>query len=383
MKKKLLDRIKGISRPSEKTIIEFSRNPLNELKANYQYWSSIVRDVKEKNLYRTGFDFNKQLELGHRLYDEAMILTNSQINGINSSDVMGLINEQAKFGHKEYDGIYITALLNNSCLEEIIINQSGFSFLGFKLNKGRIKINRANHDFIGAYATGGIIENYGQIFSLYPQNIWNGSFGRFGSGAICTNHGEIKTIGDCAKGGIYRNYGDCFSDGIMGSNATEGIFLNYNSMKEMGYSAKGGFFYNAGFIHKMASYAQYGFFLNNGKILSYFGENTENGFYFNNGDVKKLGFNTSGGMYVNCGTVEFMGDYSKSDSIFIKKKGAKRNFYGAMRGITKIGKLRLLFNPKLNSHIKEIQKELNNQHLDIHYLKRLLMLAKENCDKNY
>ena len=67
MKKKLFDGLEGLSKPGEKAVIEFSRDPLNELKASYQYWTSLIRDVKERHMFSfADFYIDTKLDMGKR-----------------------------------------------------------------------------------------------------------------------------------------------------------------------------------------------------------------------------------------------------------------------------------------------------------------------------
>lgn len=234
----------------------------NELKESHDEWCNYAMEITEgKSIL---FHGNMSLTIAELLYDEALIAT----KGINatSSQAIGLIQDKHL---KCWEGIYLTALLNNRCLEELIVDIEGMSFLGYRLNKGKITINRNSGDYIGLCAEGraqmqnnaiirgsfgmsakgdAIFVNYGDVFSMGNYASEKSTFinkktclhlGSYGNGATYINEGDADTSGDSALDGFYLNWGRVYS---FGPRTLGGIYVDEGESKHIGYYAVKGKF---------------------------------------------------------------------------------------------------------------------------------------------
>ena len=167
--KRIFDDLKGIKKPEEKSNIEFSTNPINELKASFAQWESIVKENMIPGIFQhIKYKPLKQIiNWADQLYNEALLLANKRINGIKSEDIDRILveNNSINADCRQFLGLYLTALVNNSCIDELAFNlYIQVSFLGYRLNRGKITNKTEIMGFFnGAYATGGILENYSKI----------------------------------------------------------------------------------------------------------------------------------------------------------------------------------------------------------------------------
>lgn len=381
----LFDGLKGLKKPEEKSSIEFSSNPINELKASCSSWMSTLIALKDNfGLYLKYMQPEKMLNIGDYLYKESLLIATPRIKGITNKELTEILLCQDKYKKLDtaygYLGLYFTALLNNSCMEEITVDDSfsNLSFLGYKLSKGRLIIKADSEHFTGAYATGGLIENYKAIYHS-SIDAWGGSFARFAYGGRHINYGHATTIGDGAKGGIFENYFDgAFL--TIGNFAQDAMLFNYALAQDFANYAMNCFCYNSGTItSNFAKCAKSGFFINNGSTF-YFADGAFDGIFFNNSLAERFGSDTKGGIYLNCGRTNSMGKSAQA-GLFISKSNSRqlKMLKYARKNAVKINWLDLLFNPQLNWLIKQTRAEIN--HID--RVKDLLARIKDNCTERY
>ena len=146
-KKTFLSDLKGIQKSAEIETIKFSVNPLNELIASYNSWCNVAKGVV---ISIKGHDAQEILNIGDNLYQEAFKITNDKLKGISTKDVISLIKKRKSITLKIWSGLYLSALQNKQIFEELVIeNIRGLSFIGYRLDGGRIKIKSDCGDYIG------------------------------------------------------------------------------------------------------------------------------------------------------------------------------------------------------------------------------------------
>lgn len=231
----VLSSLKGISKPAYVSDIEFVNEPINYVKAGIELWYDICRNIISKDLIIIR-DFLPRAEI---IYGEALRLICNRMDGIRQEELFSCFNNRSA-KEKNFAGIFISALINKSCLDEVVFKDSGItSFQGYKLERGRISNQESAHTTdIGTCATGGLAENYKP----------SGLIGFKASGnVIMVNYYFSGDIAENSEGGIYINTRYCQN---FSRHADDGFFLNlgviskYDKGKEVpgefGTKAKGG-----------------------------------------------------------------------------------------------------------------------------------------------
>lgn len=240
---------------------------LNELEKSHNKWRNIAEEITGGKSIK--YHDNMSLTIAEVLYSEALAATRGL--KANSSKAMGLIQNM---GSKliGWQGIYLSALVNNECLEDLVVDVEGMSFIGYRLNKGRISINANSGDYIGLNAEGKAqMQNHAVI---------SGSFGMSARGNA-----------------TFVNYGYALS---MGNYASEkSNFINNNRCRHIGYKGGGAIYINNEDADTMGDSGIDGIYLNKGRVYS-LGPRTIGGLYINEGtgDVGHMGFQAIKGIFV-------------------------------------------------------------------------------------
>lgn len=220
---KFLQTLKGIAKPGNISSIEFVNNPVNYLIASYSSWKSTVDALAGAARINAFYGMDKK---AGQIYGQAEKLIVPKLKGINLEDILSLLKEDYN-PNRGWSGIYLTLLLNQGILDEVVIQKGcyGLSFVGYKLKRGKIRIHEQVFNYTGENATGGIIENYAKLQT---------SLGHYSSGGIFVNNGEAYCLGHSVTGGIYINNGiintsfgsDAKNSVIIHSGAAKGYVLN-------------------------------------------------------------------------------------------------------------------------------------------------------------
>ncbi len=231
--KSIIEELTGIQKPEEKAVIEIVSNPLNEVKASYDIWCNIAKKVMPSRPI-TELDSSQTISIADQLYDEALKLANDKMRGISGSEILSFFKRRGRLT-KEWSGLYLSAIMNKYYLDELVIDGiKGLAFIGYKLNHGHIRINSDTIDYIGAFASNGMIENYGHIKNWFAE---------YATGGIFVNDSLVgQEMGSNASGGVYVNNKDLMID--FGNNASGGIFINNGNSFQMGTESLGGLFVN-------------------------------------------------------------------------------------------------------------------------------------------
>ncbi len=375
----IIDDLKGINKPDEKAKIEFASNPLNELKASYSSWEGIISSsLKEQYVFPTRME--QLLQIAEMLYPEALKLTNHKIRGIKNEEVCGLLREHNQ--SLGYSGLFLTALLNNFCLDELVIDSiHNLSFIGYKLKRGKIIINADSYNFIGAFASGGVIENHGTINVGNAFDNLRGGFGRWASGGHFINKGTASNIGQHASGGLFENYS---TDGEMGTEVSSGKFINWRKLDNLGKMAINGQFYNYGEVSKyLGVYALDGLFVNNGKVILGIGEESRNGIFINNGETFRLGYASYDGLYLNLNEAKSIGQ-GAANGLFISRTRTEIRHPFESRSKIKVKWWQLFLNRGLRSMLRDLEDSiLFPEKLDYLQVQKIVNDIKKNCRLRY
>lgn len=240
-------------------IIEYIETS-GELKANYLEWYKSAQRITDNKSVK---EYGKiALNVAEPLFEEALWLTEGLKT--NSEQAMKLVKTAGKM--RGWQGLFLTALVNNDCLEELIVNKEGLSFIGYFLEKGKIRIKADSGDYTCFGAKSGVVVNEALLY---------GSFGSHARG-----------------NSLMINAGDAFE---VGSHSSEGsIFINNGRCVQLGYQGAARCYINNCIADVMSDYAINGYHLNNGAVHN-FANNTINGTFINKGIVEGwMGHNSKG-----------------------------------------------------------------------------------------
>ena len=208
----IIDSLKGIKAPEERAVVEFSRNPLNYFKSSYQAWNSMAGYLQKDVRKITGLN-NNELQVADNLYAEALRLIDNL--KIDTKDAVSLLRENLS-SSSFWGGLYLTALLNTGCLDELIIEEIyGLSFVGYKLKRGKIIINESVQFYTGEFANSCVIENNARLQT---------SMAHKATGGIFINNGHVLCLGHTVKGGVYINNGEIKNN--MAAFSSSSVFFN-------------------------------------------------------------------------------------------------------------------------------------------------------------
>lgn len=206
----VLSHLKGINKPEEKSEIEFVNNPYNYVNAAIESWYETCKPViPQKGL----FIIKRDLHITEKLYEEALMLVNKNMNGIETKQLFSCFDKYPLI-EKKFGNIFVSALINKGCIDEIVFENSGLDYLqGYHLERGHV-INKEKCFIsdIGTLANGGLIENY-YLCSLLGLNA-SGS-------VIIINYKFAINVAEEAKGGIHINlrhantFSRCTEDGFF------------------------------------------------------------------------------------------------------------------------------------------------------------------------
>ncbi len=232
------------------------RNKKTELQESYLEWRNFAEKLSKNPLMGEEYSIIP-LQVADELYCKAMILTQGiETDSCNAMDLA--LDDKLQM----WQGIYLTALLNNKCLEELIVDVSGISFIGYRLSRGKIRIKANCEKYTGSNATGGIMLNEAIIY---------GPFGENASGeSVLINDNNVLEMGSNANlNSLFVNNHRCIKLGFRG-NAK---YVNAGIVDEMSISAMGGFSLNTenGFLHNFANHTLEGIYVDNGIVEGHMG----------------------------------------------------------------------------------------------------------------
>ncbi len=194
--------------------------------------------------------------------------------------------------HKEYAGLFYTALLNTGKDERRLCvpkETPPLCFWGYKLQKGSIDLYANSLYYVGYKARGGEVTNYGNTL---------GEFCTGASGGEHTNRGKVKNdFASLVTGGSYINENDVQH---FGQSASGGTLVNENTCMHFAYSAYGNVLcVNRGSVQKtFATGGDGGTFSNEKDVLEHFGWQRRGGVCINRGSTKELAYDAIGGIYI-------------------------------------------------------------------------------------
>lgn len=245
---------------------------LRLLSNNYRKWNDIAKEATyERTVHYHG---NFSASIAEELYKFAMkITTEENLYDLDNQEIMKVVSETPA-NMREWAGIYLTALVNNACIDELEINIKGLSFIGYRLGRGLIRINADSSKYTGTFASNGIIENNAEI---------NGTLLEYATGGIGFNNNSVLSLANFASDVIAINNGKVSMH--MGYKSSGKLFVNNGMADNMGHSAfEDGLYLNNGHLVGLCNFGSGIIAVNDGTIFSFMGANALKGIYL----AKKL-----------------------------------------------------------------------------------------------
>lgn len=238
--------------------------------------------------------------------------------------------------HKEYAGLFYTALLNTGKEERKLIipkEVPPLCFWGYKLQKGYIDLYANSLYYVGYKAHGGSLNNYGMTL---------GEFCTLASGGEHINHGKVKHD--------------------FASLVTNGTYINKSDVQQFGQSASGGCLSNESMCMHFA-YGAYGNVLciNRGDVQKTFATGGDSGIYVNHKSVQEhLGWQRRGGICIDRGSSKDVA-CDASGGVYILYESPQRVAYQARKEVCIITKSEQLMKDKsLADLVKKTEQKPDN-----------------------
>jgi len=221
----------NLDRPEEQKKVEVNESVIDIVKSTYDIWLQYHRRSLSIDTLRSSLlAFDKAH--GEQLYEEAVALLSphsKEFTNVGQRD-LEIILSTVKDSDTEVSGLYLSAMLNSTDLEELdgVFN---FTFLGYKLAADKklivregsnvlylgtlsqgLLINYGNAEHIALHAIGGLHVNFGKVYSMASG----------ATGGVQVNLGKANHLGEGAKGGVQLSY----STNLQDKPISDGYILN-------------------------------------------------------------------------------------------------------------------------------------------------------------
>ncbi len=214
--------------PEEKSAIEVVEDPVKSVLSCYDFFIKTSVFAENRGRYR---DTSILPQIYDKVADvfkgkESLKWDSVQLECL----IKNLAEKMKKSGDEVVDGLFLSALLNQTNIKTLYINESvNFRYMGYELKKDKTLAvgSKVSAFYLGCLGKGNTIN----LSNLYIQGVQT-------SGGIHINKGKISGLQGAGGAGIFINRGYAFSQGLNYLN--DNIFINDEHTTEQGnYDLKG------------------------------------------------------------------------------------------------------------------------------------------------